>query len=52
MKHLAKYPYVVVRDPEGGRTKYHEDRFFDDLTRDPERRTPWRSADDKPERER
>lgn len=43
MKRTTRYPFVVVRDLDGGRTIHHEDEFFDDLTRDPEKRTPWES---------
>lgn len=46
MKHTAKYPFVIVRNPDGGRTVHHEDKFYDDLTRDPERRSPWQSQED------
>jgi hypothetical protein len=42
MKHqTSRYPYVIVRDPDGGRTIHHEDEFFDNLTRDPDKRGAW-----------
>lgn len=48
MKHqTSRYPYVIVRDLDGGRTTHHEDKFFDDLTRDPLKRDAWVSKQSK-----
>lgn len=47
VKHkTSRFPFVIVREYDGGRTIHHEDQFFDDLTRDPEgKRNPWVSKE-------
>ena len=50
-KTTARYPYVMVRTPEGHLERHHEDQFFDDLTRSGNRK-PWRSTERKETKER